>query len=64
MNRNLRFASTGLSGSGDSYAKRKHQMPAMSGKPENLESLTLGVFALQVLRSALYPGDLSRITQR
>jgi hypothetical protein len=33
-------------------------MFAMSGEIENLESLTLGVFALQVLRSPLHPVNL------
>jgi hypothetical protein len=64
MNQDLRLASSGSSGSGAQYAKRQLQMPAMSGELENLESLTLGLFVLQVLRSPLHSGDLSGIAQR
>jgi len=39
-------------------------MFAMSGDSKNPESLTLGVFALQVLRSPLHPGELSGIAHR
>jgi len=39
-------------------------MFAMPGEPENIEGLTLGVFALQVLQSPLHPGELSGTAHR